>query len=273
MISDPQAVNRLFGPGTFSLKADHLTQPFVTIDKDDPFDGCARRLIMLFASRCGSSYLCRVLKGTGLMGMPAELFNKRKMRELAIEYGSRTANETIRRMVADHCTANGTFVVKSGPRNLALLYALREYPENFARWHFAFLTRDDVVRQAISIVRMGLTGQVHSFHEPRRILTDDDYDFAAIATQLNNVRNSNNASLMFLKTNALPYIHLVYEDFIADIAGSARRLGKHIGVDIPETTISPHQDTDRVGDDLTGRWAQRFVEDMARVLPDVARGE
>lgn len=270
MSINSRPLHHLFGRGQFNMDEARSFQPMVPVSENDPFDVAERRLLILFASRCGSSYLCRVLRGTGLMGDPSELLNPNALQDVAKRHKTENMNDTIRSMIQNYSTENGTFVTKSSPRNLSLLYALEEFPHNLNRWHFMLLTREDIIGQAISIVKMNLSGRRHSIHEEKRKLTDDDYDFDAIATQINAIKNSNVTSEMFVRAHGLKFLQLTYESFIDDIPTSIKRIGWHIGIDIPDKKIETDQDLKPIRDDLSERWRERFVEDMKRNVALIA---
>lgn len=270
MSFNARTLHNLFGRGQFNMDEGRSFQPFTNVSEDDPFSEADRRLLILFASRCGSSYLCRVLRGTGLMGDPSELLNPNALQQVAARYSTSTMNDTLRALVKSYSTANGTFIAKSSPRNLALLYAIGEFPANLGRWNFMLLTREDLVGQAISIVKMNLSGQRHSIHDAEKELTQDDYDFDAIVTQLNAIKNSNISSEMFFKSQVIEYYHLTYERFIENIPNAIKDIGKKIGVDIPDSAIQPDQDLKQMRDDLTDHWRARFFEDMRTNIAMIA---
>lgn len=270
MSFNARTLHLLFGRGQFNMDDARAFQPMVPVTEDDPFGDAQRRLLILFASRCGSSYLCRVLRGTGLMGDPSELLNPNALQDVAERHNTSTMNETLRALVKNYSTDNGTFIAKSSPRNLSLLYGIGEFPANLDRWRFMLLTREDLIAQAISIVKMNLSGQRHSIHDIKRELTDDDYDFDAIVTQLNAIKNSNVSSEMFFKAHGLKYLHLTYENFIADVPKTIKRIGRRIDVDIPDDAIHPDQDLKQLRDELTERWRERFIEDMKRNVAAIA---
>lgn len=270
MSFNARTLHLLFGRGQFNMDDARAFQPMVPVAEDDPFDAAERRLLILFASRCGSSYLCRVLRGTNLMGDPSELLNPNALQGVAERHNTTTMNETLRAMVRNYSTENGTFIAKSSPRNLSLLYGIGEFPANLDRWRFMLLTREDLIGQAISIVKMNLSGQRHSIHEVKRELTDDDYDFDAIVTQVNAIKNSNVTSEMFMRVHGLKYLHMTYETFIDDVPKAVKRIGRRIGVEIPDEAIHPDQDLKQLRDDLTERWRERFIDDMKQGVAAIA---
>ena len=133
---------------------------------------------------------------------------------MAKRHNTSTINETLRGLIKNYSNENRTFVTKSSPWNLSLLYNIGEFPQNLNIWHYMLFTCNYIVGQAIAIVKMNIYGQIHSIYDLKNKFQEDYCNVNAICKELNSIKNSNVASLIFLRGNGLPYIHFTYEQFL-----------------------------------------------------------
>lgn len=207
-------------------------------------------------ARSGSSYLCDILKTTGILGNPDEYFNTYCM--------------TVTRGIADYpadpegqfaamkhrmATPNGVYGLKvfSGHFDNA---QITQWTERLPDLHFIHLVRLDVLAQAISHVRAWQTMQWTHGAAKR---SEPVYDFDRINLEVKRLLKSQNRWRYYFARNSAPVLHLNYEQVCEDPQGAADRVARLIG--LGET---PKVDPDRIAlsiqrDAINDEWRARYI--------------
>lgn len=165
----------------------------------NPFRSLDRRFMILFASRSGSHLLCEGLREHG--GVADGFFHLNRMERS----GARTLQGYLETVIRKNTVA-GTFGVKGGSYILAHLSLAGEFPDFISEWGIVYLTRQNVVRQAISRFVASQTGAWASSTLAKRILSDDDFDHAKIAGLVNACERVNTECERIFKTYGLTRI-------------------------------------------------------------------
>lgn len=232
-----------------------------------------RSLIVWMTQRVGSSMLCQTLEETGLVGRPGESLNADDADSVLEKHGVRTIHELREKLWSDEETPNGIVGLKYGLvayRHAAFTEAFRVLVDSaepdeqtiwsamFPRARHVFLTRRNKVALAVSWLRAIRTGRGHRRVDepPLEPVSDDAYDYDAIAHLLveANLREAATQGL-FQAWGVVP-LTVVYEDMIADYDATVRRVLEHAQVEPPRVIPSPTYV--RLADDMSERWIQRF---------------
>lgn len=207
--------------------------------------------ILWFSQRVGSTVLAQALEDTGIAGRPREWLN--------VDLGDDAV--ALKQTLWAHA-ANGVLGMKYGmhaghhARVIALLGS--SWDAVFPRCKHVFMTRRDKVRLAVSWWRAIKTGEWHRPRDVAPIPAVDAYDYDAIAHLVleASVREADILAQL-AEWNVVPY-PVVYEDLVADFAGTVRRL---LGfLELPDVTI-PAPALSRMADDVSDAWCQRFRTD------------
>ena len=234
-----------------------------------------------FSQRTGSTLLCSALKDTGVAGKPAELFNVETGTDLLAHFGAETPEEMQRKIWALGSTPNGVFGLKQGfwePHMRYLVDVFRTFSpgENKSRaevWEGAFpngkhifMTRRNKVRLAVSWWKAIQSEEWHRQRGgvplPRNI--NDAYSFEAINHLLSeSVLREAGMQAFFTDADIVP-LTVVYEDFVADYEGTVTRVLETLGLELPAGYAFAPPKLERLADDLSERWVQRFREEKQR---------
>jgi trehalose 2-sulfotransferase len=138
----------------------------------------------------------------------------------------------------------------------------------FPGLHYVFVSRNDKVRQAVSLWR---ALQTLVWRVERGTPSDEPipenrlvYSFDAIDHLLDQLRRNEDAWRgYFFRTGQRPLI-LLYEDVASDLVGSVRRVLDEIGVDAPDNLEVDQPPMRRQSDELSESWVQTYLEGVSR---------
>ena len=227
-----------------------------------------------FSQRTGSTLLAQSLAATGIAGKPGEWLHAA---EGYLETPtSRRAVELRHKLWDQGTTANGVFGMKVSfyepffSRVISLFQRLPECKNQhlsrgevwacaFPHGRHIFITRRNKIRLAVSWWKAIQSGEWHRAHgsQPSPADLSDSYSYDAINHLLvESVLREAGMQAFFAEAGIQP-LTLVYEDFIADYAGTLRRVLAFLGLgDRPINTPDPK--TEKLADEHSEEWVQRF---------------
>ncbi len=231
--------------------------------------------------RSGSSVLCDALSATELAGDPREYFhpegmlNCRKslglpdgiaMRDYLLELRQRTS------------TANGVFGFKIMHSHFAGWLEQLEpgdapAPDFLAgllpnlRW--VWIRRQDLVRQAISLVRATQTGIWHTRRPGQQPRSAPRFEFAEVDSRVMMLQRHDLEWAAFFERFGLSPIRVSYEAFSLDQPGSVRAILESLGIDVPanRALFLRSLALSRQSDAINEEWFTRYQEQKARSQP------
>jgi len=109
------------------------------------------------------------------------------------------------------------------------LASLGERP-HFHEWKFIFLTRDNLVRQAISLIIAQKSGRWGSWSRGGRAVAESEYDFAAIASTIDAIAAENSQWDRFFGAFAIRPLRMTYETLTADLESASARARDFLGL-------------------------------------------
>ena len=134
----------------------------------------------------------------------------------------------------------------------------------FPGLRYVFVSRNDKVRQAVSLWRALQTGVWRSEHDGADPDARVVYSFDAIDHLLDQLRRNEDAWRgFFFRTGQRP-LTLLYEDVAGDLEGSVRRVLDDLGVAPPDGFELAREPTRRQSDELSESWVQNYLEDVSR---------
>lgn len=245
-------------------------------DMEKPVPG--RCFGILFTPRSGSSWLTDVLERSGALGKPREWFNPTFVPQItrALNVADRDGYlEVLRR----RHKAGGFFSFEATIYHVQRFFGseaafLERFPP--AETSFFYLTREDIVAQAVSLAKTQQTGVFHaapgSAVDPAGLDGGFDYDAREIARWLDHLADQERRCEAFFRTHEVPVHRITYEGIMADgptvmvrrMLVALKRRRKAAGVAPLE---AGHQ---KLGTDRNADYAARFRREMAG---HVARAE
>jgi LPS sulfotransferase NodH len=219
--------------------------------------GIAAGYAICCAPRTGSNYLCQTLASTGLLGRPAEYYSS----------GSRTLSRPpdrpfdpavqTARILSDGATPNGIYGLKLFPYQFDAI-APYEWTRSLPRLHYVFLTRSDLLGQAISRLRAVQTDQWRGESEPAAPF---HYDRQGIEDSLAACAEDEARWRLFFARNGIEPLRLTYEAIVADPQAAVDSVAGLVGLSEPapicwdQVTLEVQRGAD------SDMWRRRFLEE------------
>jgi LPS sulfotransferase NodH len=173
-------------------------------------------------------------------------------------------------------TPNGVYAVKLFASQFAALNRRLRWMDLLPNLHFVYLSRDDLLGQAISCARALQTEQYRSTQPVKR---PPAYDADLIRSQLTAiVRERAQWEVFFARTGIEP-LRIVYERFLENRSSYVDRVANLVGI---ENSVVDQRKVDLViqRDAVTEQWKQRFraengdpnmLDDLFPDLPSLVR--
>jgi len=207
------------------------------------------------SQRTGSTYLCRLLRSTGVLGNPGEYFDAGARRRMGLEPHANDPEGQFASILEAGATPNGVYGVKLFPPQFDWA-ARTKWVTRLPNLRFIFLRRWDLLGQALSQARAWQTLQWTSLHEARGQAA---YDGKLIQERLLEILRHNARWEFYFARNGIRPLHLYYEDILADpgraVGAVARALGVEgeIVVDLSKVTLEVQRTAE------TEDWRARFL--------------
>jgi hypothetical protein len=215
--------NWLLGPGADGFIREYLDLLPAPAIKVSPFSGVRQKVYIAMTSRTGSTVLANDLIQYGLV--IGEYFSLNHVARAKAQHGVNDYGELCAAYAAENAP-NNLFGVKGTLQMMVPLFLAGEFPMTLRDWKFVYLTRDNLVRQAISLVVAQKTNAWESKDRPVRELTDEDYSAAEIAHQMRSILQGQLWLEFFFSAFQVQPLRLKYEEFVADRAGAVEKVAK-----------------------------------------------
>lgn len=229
--------------------------------------GVERTFVICSTPRTGSTMLGDLLADTGLVGRADEFFGEPFRQNVVPGLTRRGFDEYLL-----GCTRNarlGTFGIKLHWDQVEVfLHLLRlrrglrgrsdaEVLEAvFPALRYVFLTRDDVLAQAVSFWKAMASGK---WVDEQWAAAEPTFDADRIAGRVRRIEEHNAAWRGWFAANSVEPLGVTYEELAADPASTARRVLEHAGVDVPAgLDVEPR--TERQADAVNDEWIRRYRE-------------
>mgnify|MGYP006302105721 CR=1 FL=1 len=233
-----------------------------------------------FSQRTGSTLLARALTATGLVGKPGEWLHEAEgLNEPPTPAG---AVELRQKLWDQATTPNGFFGMKISfyepffSKVIALFQLLPEcegrqitrgevWEAAFPNGKHIFMTRRNKIRLAVSWWKAIQSGEWHRAHgsQPAQADLSEAYAFDAIQHLLVESLLREAGMQAFFSEAGIQPLTIVYEDFIADYAGTIKQVLAYLGFESKADDI-PAPGFEKLADDLSEAWVQRFRNEMQK---------
>lgn len=215
------------------------------------------RMFYVVASspRSGSTFLCRLLWSTGLMGAPDEYFSYQSaLLKMAARLQVTTLRDYMARLLALRTSPNGVFGFHA--QWDAFFFMMNAgFVTRFPGLRYVYIERRDRVAQAVSHARAVQTAQWTSLHAA---IDRPVYDRERIEKSLrrieHEVRQWNRA---FLRLKVEP-MRVTYESLSADPNAVVEAVMRRFGIDPDPAQALRLPPTQKQSDALNAEWIERF---------------
>ena len=232
-----------------------------------------RTLLIAMLPRTGSTALCSLLEATGVLGIPREYLNPRgPLKPWARRLEASDLGEYLEALRRQQSTPNGVFALKTLHEDLEPLLDRAPVTKLLGTATFVYLTREDLVAQAISNYIAESSGVWH--RDPSGELfrsrgggdPDPPYDEERILAERDALVRQQADWERFFADRQVEPLRITYEGFVADAGATLTAIARHVGVDwIGELSLEGAA-TARLSDARSERWAER-LRASGRLLP------
>lgn len=214
-------------------------------------------VILATSERTGSEWLCEIMGATGVLGRPSEYLNGFWMRRFIPDYPD-DALQQVALARRFGVTANGCLAIKMHPWHFDRLPKDAVFTEFFPNPKFVFLTREDHLGQAISLVRARQTEKFRSITSETR---QPEYNPQQISAALDEVVISQARWSKFFSRNGIQPLRLTYETFVSAPSAALEKIAKFAGVALPFRRCQVQARLGVQRDELNNAWRERFLSE------------
>jgi LPS sulfotransferase NodH len=225
-----------------------------------------RLILLCMTPRSGSTALSAAMASTRRLGLGGDerLNQKNKvLNQILRETMPRSRREVLERVIEASRTPNGVAQIKCDLPQILPFLLDRDCFEILRQARVVYLTRGDLLGQAISRYRSSLSGVAHVRGAQDTAPVEVPYDFAGIAGHLERLARM---MVSYERTFALLGIRplrITYEQIVADPGRIVHEIAKKVGVDIRPGQIAGleaggHR---RVGGSNNAALRARFLQD------------
>ena len=215
--------------------------------------------IVASSPRSGSTYLCRLLGQSGLLGTPSEVLNPGfDLQAFKNRFKASSPADYIAELIARRTAKSGVFGLKAHFENFEGF--LKEYPallDVLSPVTYIYINRRDRVAQAVSMARALQTNQWSSQAQEGK-KPELRYNRELIANSMKEVELQDAGWLNWFKAKNITPFRLTYEDLLADPAGTVQSVVEYLGVQNAERDEVKVPPVEKQSDDTNQEWIERF---------------
>jgi LPS sulfotransferase NodH len=202
-----------------------------------------------------------------VLGVPREYLNPRgPLKPWARRLAASDLGEYLQALRRQQSTANGVFALKTLYHDLEPLLERAPVAELLDGATFVYLTRDDLVAQAISNYIAESSGVWH--RDPAGELfrsrgggdPDPPYDEDRILAERESLSRQQADWERFFAERRVEPLRITYEGFVADANATVAAIAGHLGVEWTGELSLAGAATAKLADDRSERWAERLRE-------------
>jgi LPS sulfotransferase NodH len=220
----------------------------------------AASYLVCFEERSGSTMLCSLLGQTSVLGKPDEFFNPRGPMQMYLARShARDMAEYYAYLHNELSTANGVFGMKTTFADLAPLLEGDAFVTLLGEPRFVYLTRADIVRQAVSSALARKRSIWHAFagrDAPPRADDTLEIDVPLVTGIIGRIREQRRSWEEFFGTRRLTPLRITYEEMTADPAATLRTLALFVGVDLTDDRIPRASQTLQLSNETNEAWVE-----------------
>lgn len=235
------------------------------------------RHAIFFTPRSGSSYLSEVIVKTGTMGDAEEVFNPQMVHPIASAMGAKHLEQYVDKVMRAR-NMHGTFGAEiTWPQLLMMFGGAARFLELVQPTKFLWLSRRDIVAQAVSIMAMVQSNVAHTRKAtPAEIDGADskiDYDKRYLKSTIKRLAWSERKIEDFFEAQQVTPLRLWYEDITkqsrAELVGD---IARHLEIPGPEFEPKTESSHRKLPADKKAGFARRFRQENAGFVARVEAG-
>jgi len=210
--------------------------------------------------RAGTTFLAHAMTAAGIFGHPQEYLHRLEptaLRDHARLYRANSWPSYLAALGSRTRTNNGIFGVKADPNMLLPLLVDGTFDHTLVRGKFIYVTRGDLVMQAISHTKAQFTGSWSSDVRPR---TTPEFDFGAIYNNVLHLADMRSRWESFFAYHGITPLRVTYEQIDLDIDAVLSHISAFLGLPSPQR--QPRVSNKHQRDDTSTAWRERFLSTL-----------
>ncbi len=225
--------------------------------------------LICFTNRSGSTLLAMTLAKTNAMGIPGEMLNPEPLSHARQKHGIASFNEFLDFKIQT-TTKQGAFGAKVGIHQLAYLAKHGYLKDKLSSPRFIYITRKDIVMQAVSLYIAWQTGAWSS--NTRTAATPPKYSMEGIAQQLKSILTIQAQFEAFFAAHQIKPLRLTYEAIEADLETKAFQVCRYVGIPHPRKLQFTYPGLQKQRTELNEEWAAQFIaEYQENIMPTIIK--
>lgn len=214
---------------------------------------------LCYTNRCGSNYLADLLVATRRFKRAGEFFNADAIVNNAREHGHRNLQDYFAWLAGQRATARGLVACKLAVPHLELLGEAGLLDQAVNRGNFVFMSRQDLLAQAISLEIALQTERWTSLMTGT--LPDNALTFkpSRLDRLMADIEVENREFETFFAANGIEPVRVQYERLVADPQKTLDAIGKRLGF---RRRLHPHPERltlSRQSGPLNTEWRERYL--------------
>jgi LPS sulfotransferase NodH len=222
-------------------------------------DNPKKTLIIASTPRSGSHMLGHGLYQSKKFGFPLEYLNSSNLAEWKKRLKLNTTKEVLRAIQKRRTSPNGVFGIKIHYSHISQLGGFHCLSDFFPNAYFIFLSRKEVLRQAVSLSIARQTGVWISGQTP--VNNSPVYDFNVIDKCLREILLDNSSWRYSLAASGSNYIDINYEKARNNLQETIKTIAEFLNIQIDEDEIPIEHVTKKQNNNMKREWIDRFISD------------
>jgi len=217
-------------------------------------------LIIASTGRCGSHMLGHALYKTNRFGFPLEYANPANLAEWKRILKIDDLQGVMAEIQRKRTSPNGVFGIKIHYPHIKQFGGFDNLVKCFPNAYYILLSRNDVLKQAVSLSIASQTGVWISGQKP--VSDNPKYDFDNIDECLRQTILNNSSWRYTLAASGSNYIEMDFDDVRHNLVQSIKNIASFIDIEIDTNEILNKQVTKRQGSHRNIEWETRFISDF-----------
>lgn len=221
-----------------------------------------KNYIICFTARSGSTMLCSILKKTGLLGTPEEFINPRGvMQSYLKQYPALDTLQYFDLLRRDQVSPNGVFGMKTSFPDFEPLLDQGIVAKLLSPVKFIYLTRQDVILQAISAYVARRSGRWHNIKNQsngQSVFQDIEYEETEILKLVDKFILERLKWEKFFTLYSIEPLRITYESVVKNPNNNVKNICAFMDEEINIKIDLGMSETSKVGGEINQTWANRI---------------
>ncbi len=215
-----------------------------------------KTLIIASTVRSGSHMLGHALHQTGAFGFPLEYVNEKNLQRWKQIFNTQSLGDTLAQIQKHRTSPNGVFGIKIHYSHLHQFGGFDRLSNYLVNPSFVWLTREDVVAQAVSL---SIAKQTGAWISQQAVENDDvTFDARQIEHGLRRVIFENASWQYVLNASGSRFMHINFADVKANTANVISSIADFMQVEVDTTNLPNKPVTKKQGKQINQLWIEKF---------------